>query len=54
MIAPEDMNLFGFADKPDEALRILKDGLTQYYLEPETGMPRTAEVAPEIAKSRTS
>ena len=54
MIAPDDMNLFGFADTPSDALRILKDGLTKYYLEPEAGLPRAAEESPEIAKSRTS
>ena len=54
MISSDDMKLFSFADSPDEALKSLKDGLTQYYLEPESGMPRTAEESPEIAKSRTS
>jgi uncharacterized protein (TIGR00730 family) len=54
MISPEDMKLFAFADTPEDALRLLKDGLTEYYLAPEAGMPRTAEEAPEIAKSRTS
>ena len=53
MIAPEDLNLFGFADTPDDALRILKEGLTKYYLEPEVGLPASEE-APEIAKTRTS
>jgi uncharacterized protein (TIGR00730 family) len=53
MIAPEDLNLFGFADTPDDALRILKAGLTKYYLEPEVGLPASEE-APEIAKTRTS
>jgi len=54
MISREDMKLFGFADTPDDALRILKEGLTEYYLEPETGLPRATDEAPEIAKSRTS
>ena len=54
MIAQEDLNLFRFADTPEDALHILKEGLTKYYLEPETGLPRVAEEAPEIAKSRTS
>jgi uncharacterized protein (TIGR00730 family) len=53
MIAPEDLNLFGFADAPDDALRLLKEGLTKYYLDPEAGLPASEE-APEIAKSRTS
>ena len=54
MISPEDMNLFSFADTPEEALHFLKDELTKYYLEPEASLPRIAEEAPEIAKSRTS
>ena len=54
MIAPEDLNLFRFADTPEDALRLLKEGLTKYYLEPETGLPRVSDEAPEIARSRTS
>jgi uncharacterized protein (TIGR00730 family) len=54
MISAEDMKLFSFADTPEDALHLLKDGLTTYYLAPEAGMPRAAEEAPEIAKSRTS
>ena len=54
MISKEDMNLFSFADTPDDALRLLKDGLTKYYLEPEARLPGVVEGAPEIAKSRTS
>jgi len=54
MIAKEDMNLFSFADTPEDALRLLKDGLTKYYLDPEAHLPRVAEEGPEIAKSRTS
>jgi len=52
MISKDDLNLFRFADTPDDALRILKEGLTKYYLEPEAGLPASEE-APEIAKSRT-
>ena len=54
MIAPSDMDLLSFADTPEDALQQLKDGLTKYYLKPESGMPRTVEDGPEIAKSRTS
>jgi uncharacterized protein (TIGR00730 family) len=32
-IAPADLNLFQFADTPEEAFRILKDGLTENHLE---------------------
>src|SRR5436190_16140390 len=35
VISPEDLNLFSFADDPQTALRLLQDGLTKYYLEPE-------------------
>ena len=53
-IAEADMNLFRFADTPQDALAILKDGLTRYYLEPESALQRPSEEAPEIARSRTS
>jgi uncharacterized protein (TIGR00730 family) len=53
-IAEADMNLFRFADTPQDALVILKDGLTRYYLEPESALQRPSEEAPEIARSRTS
>jgi uncharacterized protein (TIGR00730 family) len=32
-IAPEDLELFQFADTPEDAFRILKDGLTENHLE---------------------
>jgi uncharacterized protein (TIGR00730 family) len=54
MISKSDLNLFRFADAPQEALAILKDGLTRYYLEPESALQRPSEEAPEIARSRTS
>jgi len=53
-IAESDMNLFRFADTPQDGLAILKDGLTRYYLEPESALQRPSEEAPEIARSRTS
>lgn len=53
-IAEADLNLFRFADTTQEALAILKDGLTRYYLEPESALHRPSEEAPEIARSRTS
>jgi len=46
MIAPEDLDLFQYADDPEAAFAILKDGLMRYALQPET--PET----PAIAKSR--
>jgi uncharacterized protein (TIGR00730 family) len=54
VISPEDLNLFRFADSPDATLQILKEDLTRYYLEPESTLQRSAEGAPEIARTRTS
>ncbi len=51
MIAPEDLNLFQFADDPETALAILKDNLTRHYLQPEPSAA-PAQETPEIAKSR--
>jgi uncharacterized protein (TIGR00730 family) len=52
MIAPEDLDLFQYADTPNDALGILQDGLTRHYLEPEAPLPEPAKEAPAIAKSR--
>jgi uncharacterized protein (TIGR00730 family) len=46
MIAPEDLNLFQYADDPGTAFEILKTGLTEHAMRPET--PET----PSISKSR--
>jgi uncharacterized protein (TIGR00730 family) len=46
MISPEDLNLFQYADDPETAFEILKTGLLNYALQPET--PET----PSISKSR--
>lgn len=46
MIAPEDLNLFQYADDPQTAFELLQAGLLAYALQPET--PET----PAIAKSR--
>ena len=46
MIAPEDLNLFQYADDPESAFRLLTEGLMEHHLMPET--PET----PAIAKSR--
>jgi uncharacterized protein (TIGR00730 family) len=45
-ISPEDLQLFQYADDPETAFRLLRDGLIQYHITPET--PET----PAIAKSR--
>ena len=54
MISESDMSLFRFADTPQSALDILKEGLTRYYLEPESVLTHPVEEAPEIARTRTS
>ena len=46
MISPEDLNLFQYADDPATAFEILKKGLTEHAMQPET--PET----PAISKSR--
>jgi uncharacterized protein (TIGR00730 family) len=61
-IAPGDLDLFHFADTPEEAFTLLKQGLTTNHLEPEsrraipndTAKPQDAGVdqAPDIAKTR--
>ncbi len=52
MISESDLELFDFADDPGAALRLLQDGLTKYYLQPERQMAEPAIEAPAIAKSR--
>jgi len=49
MISPSDLNLFQYADTPEEALSILQVFLTKYYVTPE---PEPASEAPEISRSR--
>ena len=64
-ISPKDMDLFQFADTPEEAFRILKDGLTKYHLDgvtaeqagtgpiPNEPAPSAEELlGPEIARTR--
>src|SRR5689334_16609748 len=54
VISESDLELFQFADDPASALKILKDNLTRYYLEPERALRYPVEEAPEIARTRTS
>lgn len=50
MISPEDLNIFQFADDPDAAFILLRDGLTRLYLSPqEMAAP---DIAPGIAHTR--
>jgi len=60
-ISPGDMGIFQFADTPEEAFAILKDGLTKNYLSeckdvgtvPEEPAPSAQELlGPDIAKTR--
>jgi uncharacterized protein (TIGR00730 family) len=48
-ISPADLELFQFADDPQTALEILKEGLTRLYLTPE--QPQHEKETPAIAKS---
>lgn len=50
-ISPEDLNLFSFADSPQEAFEALKAGLTKYHLDPHAAPKAAAEEGPEIAKT---
>jgi uncharacterized protein (TIGR00730 family) len=53
-ISPKDMDLFHFADTPDEAFEILRDNLVRYHLEPQQQMQRRRngkDEGPEIAKT---
>ncbi|HET9791831.1 MAG TPA: TIGR00730 family Rossman fold protein, partial [Candidatus Angelobacter sp.] len=50
-ISPRDRDLFQVADTPDDAFRLLKDGLIANHLEPEALSGRE-EDAPEIAHTR--
>lgn len=61
-IAPGDLDLFHFADTPEEAFTLLKQGLTTNHLEPESRRATQAEttkaheaggdLVPDIAKTR--
>jgi hypothetical protein len=64
-ISPKDLDLFQFADTPEEAFRILKEGLTKYHLDgvtvdqagtgpiPSEPAPSAEELlGPEIARTR--
>jgi hypothetical protein len=67
-ISPKDIDLFQFADTPEEAFEILKQGLTENHLAPEAAAGRRPEIStdpellpgvsieeflpPEVAKTR--
>lgn len=53
-ISPKDLDLFHFADTPEEAFEILKTNLTCHYLEPQAPVKKGKggkEEGPEIAKT---
>jgi uncharacterized protein (TIGR00730 family) len=50
-ISAEDLQLFQYADDPQTALEILKEGLTRLYLRPEEPLPEQEQEIPAIAKS---
>ncbi|MEZ5403980.1 MAG: TIGR00730 family Rossman fold protein [Bryobacteraceae bacterium] len=50
MISPEDVDLFQFADDPESAFHILRDGLARHYLMPKGAYPE--EESPAISRSR--
>ncbi len=52
MISEQDLRLFDYADDPETAMRILREGLTKYYLEPAEKLPEAEQETPAIAKSR--
>ena len=55
-ISPRDRELFEFANTPDEAFTLLRDGLTRNHLTPEAGHAETEDdtaLSPEIAKTRS-
>jgi uncharacterized protein (TIGR00730 family) len=48
-ISPQDLELFSYADTPEEAFQSLKEGLTKYHLPPQA--KPVVEEGPEIAKT---
>jgi uncharacterized protein (TIGR00730 family) len=53
-ISPRDRELFAFADTPDAAFTLLRDGLTRYHLDPEAARPEPEDesaVSPEISRT---
>ena len=54
VISPGDLSLFHFADSTEDAMALLRDGLTRLYLTPEskTKLPAQEKATPAIARSR--
>jgi uncharacterized protein (TIGR00730 family) len=51
MISASDLNLFQFADAPQSAFEILRDGLTEMYLKKGDRKDGTTPPTPEVAKT---
>lgn len=51
MISAEDVDLFQWADTPEQALEILRTDLTSLYLKPKKPLPSAEDATPAIAKS---
>lgn len=54
VISESDLSLFEYADTPEQAFDVLRDGLIEHYLKPEKPIsgPTKGEQAPSIAKTR--
>ena len=49
-ISPKDIDLFQYADTPEQAFEILRQGLTENYLAPEASAGKVKESAPPAAE----
>ena len=49
-ISPKDLDLFQYADTPEQAFELLRKGLTENYLAPETAAGKVREAAPATAE----
>jgi uncharacterized protein (TIGR00730 family) len=47
-ISPEDLELISYADNPADALKLLQEGLTKYYLAPDAPHRRPLRELPEL------
>lgn len=48
MISPDHLKLFRFADDPESALRLLKDGISEKLEEPSPAFAKSANRRPKI------
>jgi predicted Rossmann-fold nucleotide-binding protein len=52
-ISPKDIELFQFADSPEQAFEMLRKGLTDNYLIPEAAAEHAAHGAPDVVPAVT-